>query len=132
MLYRRNRIIVGDGLNWVTRPAAWQVDPLVSSSFSTSNVSRQPAFARWYATLAPVMPPPTTTACARSTPRTLVGGGRLLGLRQKEEQKGPDDCRDPAQLDSSAQAGRRRQQPDRLQADNAAYRGGHRGCQLGG
>src|SRR5216684_655377 len=53
MLYRRNRIMVGDGLNCVTRPAAWQVEPLVSSSFSTSTVSCQPALARWYATLAP-------------------------------------------------------------------------------
>src|ERR1700692_2076548 len=115
MLYRRNRIIVGDGLNWVTRPAAWQVDPLVSSSFSTSNVSRQPAFARWYATLAPVIPPPTTTARARSTPRTLVGERRLLGFRQQEEQKCARDRGRSAQLDGSAQACRRRQQTDRLQ-----------------
>ena len=47
MLYRRNRIIVGDGLNWVTRPAAWQVEPLVSSSFSSNTVSRHPDLARW-------------------------------------------------------------------------------------
>ena len=40
-------IIVGEGLNWVTRPAAWQVDPLVSSSFSTRRTSFQPCFARW-------------------------------------------------------------------------------------
>src|SRR5438270_11702215 len=66
MLYRRNRIIVGEGLNCVTRPAAWHVEPLVSSSFSSSTTSGHPAFARWYATLAPVMPPPTTTARARS------------------------------------------------------------------
>ena len=46
MLYRRNRIIVGDGLNWVTSPAAWHVDPLVSSAFSKSRTSLHPALAR--------------------------------------------------------------------------------------
>src|SRR5467141_2927085 len=64
MLYRRNLIIVGEGLNCVTRPAAWHVDPLVSSPFSTRCTSRTPALARWYATLQPVMPPPMTTAPA--------------------------------------------------------------------
>ncbi len=39
--------MVGDGLNIVTRPAAWQVEPLVSSPFSSSMTSLQPASARW-------------------------------------------------------------------------------------
>ena len=47
MEYRRNRIIVGDGLNIVTSPAAWQVEPLVRSPFSSKTMSVQPAFARW-------------------------------------------------------------------------------------
>ena len=40
------RIIVGDGLNWVTSPAAWCVEPLVSSPFSISRMSFHPALAR--------------------------------------------------------------------------------------
>ena len=38
---------VDDGLNAVTRPAAWQVEPAVSCAFSTRRTSVQPASARW-------------------------------------------------------------------------------------
>jgi len=47
MLYFRKRIIVGDTLKAVTSPAAWQVDPLVSSCFSSKTTSVHPALARW-------------------------------------------------------------------------------------
>jgi hypothetical protein len=66
-LYRRKRSMVEDGLNCVTSPAAWCVEPLVSSPLSSRRTSSQPALARWYATLQPAMPPPTTTTSARST-----------------------------------------------------------------
>src|SRR6266851_2118197 len=69
--------MVGDGLNCVTSPAAWHVDPLVSSPFSMRWTSRTPALARWYATLQPVMPPPMTTAPAWSA---LSIGARRLGI----------------------------------------------------
>ncbi len=39
--------MVDDGLNAVTSPAAWQVEPAVSWAFSTSRTSVQPASARW-------------------------------------------------------------------------------------
>src|SRR4029079_6821631 len=58
--------MVDDGLNAVTRPAAWHVDPAVRTAFSTSRTSVQPARAKWYATLQPVMPPPITTTRAWS------------------------------------------------------------------
>src|SRR5438093_7502282 len=73
--YRRNRIIVGEGLNIVTSPTAWLVDPLVSSPFSSTRTSVRPAFTRCRATLQPVIPPPMTTTLARSTvPPTRVVG----------------------------------------------------------
>src|SRR4051794_6198235 len=59
--------MVDDGLNAVTRPAAWHVEPAVRTAFSTSRTSVQPARARWYATLQPVIPPPITTIRAWST-----------------------------------------------------------------
>src|ERR1700682_4153732 len=141
MLYRRNRIIVGEGLNWVTRPAAWHVEPLVSSSFSTRTVSRQPAFARGYATLAPVPPPPTTPALARSPLSALtvvvrfgpsVRQGSLPGLGKQEKEKRAHDRCYAAQLDRAAQTGRRCQVADRLQAHDAADRRGYRCRQLCG
>ena len=67
MLYWRNAIIVDDGLNAVTTPIAWQVEPAVSWAFSTRRTSCSPARARWYATLHPVIPPPMTTIRAWST-----------------------------------------------------------------
>ena len=56
---------MGDGLNCVTSPAAWHVEPLVSAPLSSSTGA--PAGAgEMEATLQPVMPPPMMTACARS------------------------------------------------------------------
>ena len=85
--YRRNRIIVGEGLKVVTRPAACAVDPLVSSPLSSSSTSLHPAFARWYATLHPVTPPPITTARARrsSILRTRWGGVRARPSRGSDQ-----------------------------------------------
>src|SRR4051812_7660247 len=60
-------IIVDEGLNPVRRRAAWHVEPAVRTAFSTSRTSVQPARARWYATLQPVIPPPITTTRAWST-----------------------------------------------------------------
>src|SRR4051812_15441851 len=60
-------IIVDEGLNPVRRRAAWHVEPAVRTAFSTSRTSVQPASARWYATLQPVIPPPITTTRAWST-----------------------------------------------------------------
>src|SRR5256885_4884452 len=148
MLYLRKRIIVGEGLNCVTSPAAWQVDPLVSSSFSSSTTSRQPALARWYTTLVPVMPPPMTTARACSiavesyarivrTIRALAATSAwfvrtiresrhlslwkwlLFCLRQEEQQQSPGDGRHSAQLDRPTQPGGRGQQTHRLQSRDA-------------
>src|SRR3954451_7519612 len=84
MLYRRNSIIVDDGLNAVTRPAAWHVEPAVRTAFSTSRTSVQPASARWYAMLQPVIPPPITTTRAWSTlmdrhDTSVAGGGSGVG-----------------------------------------------------
>ena len=45
-------------------PAACQVEPAVSSRRSSSMTSVQPAFVRWYSTLAPTTPPPMTTTWA--------------------------------------------------------------------
>src|SRR3954451_23528398 len=47
------------------RPAACQVVPDVRRSRSSSTTSRQPRCPRWYATDAPITPPPTTTTRAR-------------------------------------------------------------------
>src|SRR3954452_19093350 len=59
--------MVEEGLNAVTRPAAWHVEPAVRTAFSMKRTSVQPASARWYATLQPVIPPPITTTRAWST-----------------------------------------------------------------
>jgi len=46
------------------RPAACHVVPLVRACFSSRRTSGTPSFARWYATEAPMMPPPITTTLA--------------------------------------------------------------------
>ena len=45
-------------------PAACQVEPDVSSDFSTRTTSDHPALVRWYSTEQPTTPPPITTTCA--------------------------------------------------------------------
>ncbi len=54
-------------------PAACQVEPDVSSLFSTISTSVQPLRARWYRTLAPTTPPPMITALADDFMRVLSG-----------------------------------------------------------
>src|SRR3990170_5201665 len=49
----------------VMSPAACHVVPAESSLRSSRTTSRTPSFVRWYATLVPIAPPPTTTTCAR-------------------------------------------------------------------
>ena len=49
-----------------TFPAACQVDPAVSSFFSRSRQSVQPAFARWYSAETPTAPPPMITTRAHA------------------------------------------------------------------
>ena len=66
--YRRTeaaRISMTVGLcaKWVQSPAACQVEPAVSSSFSRSTTSRQPRAVRCQASDTPMMPPPTITTC---------------------------------------------------------------------
>ena len=51
----------GSPLRVCMPPAACQVEPAVSSRRSRSMTSVQPAFVRWYSTLAPTTPPPMTT-----------------------------------------------------------------------
>jgi hypothetical protein len=51
-------------LNKGRRPAACQVDPLVSSLRSIRTTSDQPFFARWYKVLTPTAPPPIITTLA--------------------------------------------------------------------
>src|ERR1700679_915768 len=53
-------------LSWPTRPAEWNVEPLVSSLRSSSTTSRSPSLARWWAMEVPPKPPPMMTTRARS------------------------------------------------------------------
>src|SRR5271170_4907216 len=55
-------------------PAACQVEPDVSSFFSTKIVSVQPSRARWYKRLAPIIPPPMTTMRAF----VFIGHNKLI------------------------------------------------------
>lgn len=48
------------------RRTACQVEPAVSSDFSSSTTSFMPPLARWYATLTPTHPPPMMTVSAVS------------------------------------------------------------------
>src|SRR6185503_19970305 len=55
------RVIERFGRICPTRPAACHVVPHVSRPCSSSTMSRRPSLARWYAALAPSIPPPTMT-----------------------------------------------------------------------
>ena len=55
---------MGSPLRVCIPPAACQVEPAVSSRRSRRIASVQPAFVRWYRTLAPTTPPPMTTTWA--------------------------------------------------------------------
>ena len=68
------RVRVGSARSCPTRPAEWNVDPLVNSSRSRTTTSDSPSSARWNATLAPPTPPPITTTRA-------ADGSEVLTLR---------------------------------------------------
>ncbi|CAI8323500.1 MAG: Uncharacterised protein [Acidimicrobiaceae bacterium] len=53
-------------LSCPTKPAACHVVPLVNVWRSRRTTSVQPSSVRWYAMLAPTIPPPIMTTCARS------------------------------------------------------------------
>src|SRR5215208_5455050 len=96
--------MVLDGLNWVTSPAAWCVEPLVSSPFSISRMSFHPARARWRATLQPAIPPPITTTCLRMrSPSTRVAFS-VAGLLLPILRRGGRDAADRGSLVSAAEA----------------------------
>src|SRR4029078_7905791 len=61
---------LGSPLSVCIPPAACHVEPAVSSRRSSSITSVQPAFVRWYSTLAPTTPPPMTTTCVCCFPRS--------------------------------------------------------------
>jgi hypothetical protein len=64
-VYLRSSVEVSDVEPNVTiSPAACQVVPEVRRSRSSTTTSFQPAWARWYATEQPMMPPPMTTTRA--------------------------------------------------------------------
>src|SRR4051794_36002633 len=59
------RVSETDDRSWPTRPAEWNVEPLVSSRRSSRTTSRQPSSARWNAMDVPATPPPMITHRAR-------------------------------------------------------------------
>ena len=76
------RVRLSDQRNCPTRPAEWNVDPLVSWARSTSTTSFQPRRDSQYKIEQPPTPPPTTTTRARSImvsapPRVQVVDGGL-------------------------------------------------------
>lgn len=63
-LYTPSRFLYSRNKN--SRRTACQVDPAVSSVFSSSTTSFMPPLARWYAKLVPTHPPPMMTVSAVS------------------------------------------------------------------
>src|SRR5258707_1372854 len=59
-----SRVMLSCARSWPTRPAACHVVPQDSWPCSSNTMSFQPAFARWYATLQPMMRPPMITTRA--------------------------------------------------------------------
>src|SRR5450759_772621 len=77
------------------------------------------------------MPPPTTTALARSTGVvTLVRKGGLLGLGQKEKQPRASESDDTGESDGPPESDALRQYRDRLQAGDAPDGAGNTGGRL--
>src|SRR5450759_2512932 len=77
------------------------------------------------------MPPPTTTALARSTGVvTLVRKGGLLGLRQKEKQPGARESDDTGESEGPPESDALRQCRDRLKAGDAPDGAGNTGGRL--
>ena len=63
-LYLSSCVMLADVRSWPTSPAACHVEPLVSLLRSSTTISLRPSFARWYAVLQPMMPPPMMTISA--------------------------------------------------------------------
>lgn len=76
--------------SWPTKPAAWKVLPEVSLCFSSSTVSVQPSFARWYAVEQPTMPPPMTTV--RAAVGSAVGSRATAGILARSNRDGRMCC----------------------------------------
>src|SRR5438445_8444463 len=71
--------------SWPTRPAEWNVEPLVSSLRSSRTTSCSPRPARWCAIEAPPTPPPMMTTRARSgSSRALATVRSRLALRARQ------------------------------------------------
>src|SRR5579872_1045795 len=70
-------------MKWVHRPAACQVEPLVSSSASSRVTSVQPSRVRWYSALQPAIPPPITATLVSArnelVPDIVAGQGDQYG-----------------------------------------------------
>src|SRR5262249_49504565 len=70
---------LSDPRSWPTRPAEWNVEPLVSSARSTRTTSRQPSFVSQYRIEQPPTPPPTPPTRARVFTDTFLLGGDVRG-----------------------------------------------------
>src|SRR5215831_5540757 len=80
--YCTSRVPLSVARSWPTRPAACQVVPQDSWPCSRSSTSLQPASVRWYATLAPITPPPMITTWARlgsSLAGPVIAGSVIAG-----------------------------------------------------
>ena len=86
MLYFSSLLTFRLALNCVHSPAACQVEPLVSSPFSSSTTSVHPSSVRWYAREQPAMPPPMMTTRARSG----IGCSGGLGVAAKAATRQPE------------------------------------------
>src|SRR3954453_12398420 len=85
------RVRVGSARSCPTRPAEWNVDPLVSSPRSTTTTSVSPNSLRWYATLVPPTPPPmTTTRAAVGSGFACLTGPIMQPHRRAEKVRGLD------------------------------------------
>ena len=72
IVYCWSRATFGSPLSVCIPPAACQVEPAVSSRARAASTSVQPAFVRWYSTLAPTTPPPMTTTWTSDFTGTLA------------------------------------------------------------
>src|ERR1700682_1200381 len=84
------RVALRVARNCPTSPAACQVVPQVSLPCSSRTTSVHPSLVRWYAVLAPAMPPPTTTTCAFRGQATfsVIGDSASEGGRKRDLRAG--------------------------------------------